>query len=342
MQSWVNKLWYEGHGLRFVLWPLSVLFAGITALRRLLYASGVLKQHTLPVPVIIVGNITVGGSGKTPTVIYLIELLRQQGYKPGVISRGYGVNIKGVRSVRYGDNASQVGDEPAMIVARTGVPMVVGSKRIEAAKQLLSDFDVDIIISDDGLQHYALARDIELIILDGERRLGNGMLLPAGPLREGRWRTSSVDHVIVNGGTAIGTEQQMTLMASQWHLVAANSHKVSKTHAEVKSAAQPMQEQPVVAMAGIGNPNRFFDTLSNLGFTLDKTQAFDDHSAYTEADLSTLAGKRPLLMTEKDAVKCRDFAKDNWWYLAVDAKLSPSFDQQLMASVKQSVIEKKR
>lgn len=332
MQSWVNKLWYDGHILRFVLWPLSLLFAAITWFRRQLYTVGVKPQAVLPVPVIIVGNITVGGSGKTPTVIYLIELLRQHGYKPGVISRGYGVQIDGVRSVYPSDNANQVGDEPAMIVARTQVPMVVGAKRIDAARQLLNDFDVDIIISDDGLQHYALGRDIELVILDGERRLGNGMLLPAGPLREGQWRTSTVEHVIVNGGEARSGEQQMLLQPTLWHSV---NGKQSLVNA-------PQPEQDVVAMAGIGNPSRFFDTLADMGYSLDRVQAFDDHSAYSEATLTALAAERPLLMTEKDAVKCREFAKDNWWYLAVDAKLSPSFDQQLLARVKQVVEEKQR
>ncbi|MEZ9198784.1 tetraacyldisaccharide 4'-kinase [Shewanella sp. 10N.286.54.B9] len=331
MQSWVNKLWYDGHILRFALWPLSLLFAAITWFRRQLYVVGLKPQATFAVPVIIVGNITVGGSGKTPTVIYLIELLRQHGYKPGVISRGYGVQIDGVRSVYPSDNANQVGDEPAMIVARTNVPMVVGAKRIDAAQQLLHDFDVDIIISDDGLQHYALGRDIELIILDGERRLGNGMLLPAGPLREGHWRTADVDHVIVNGGVARSHELQMQLQPTQWHSV---NGKQSPNMA-------PQPEQNVVAMAGIGNPSRFFDTLVDMGYSLDRVQAYDDHSAYSESTLTALTAGSPLLMTEKDAVKCREFAKDNWWYLAVDAKLPPSFDQQILTRVKQ-VVEKKQ
>ncbi|MCL1049196.1 tetraacyldisaccharide 4'-kinase [Shewanella abyssi] len=332
MQSWINKLWYQDHPLRFFLWPLSVLFGVITCLRRTLFALGIAKQTALPVPVIIVGNITVGGSGKTPTVIYLIELLRKHGYHPGVISRGYGVDIDGVRAVLPGDTAAKVGDEPAMLVARTAVPMVVGAKRIAAANELLKRFNVDVIISDDGLQHYALGRDIELIILDGERRLGNGMLLPAGPLREGKWRMANVDHVIINGGAAQAAEQQMQLQPMQWLPVSANAAE----------HAAPTPEQAVVAIAGIGNPTRFFDTLSGLGFQLDKVHAFDDHSAYSEAELTALAGERPLLMTEKDAVKCREFAKDNWWYLAVDAKLPPSFDQQLLARIKQLAIEKQR
>ncbi|WP_299805988.1 tetraacyldisaccharide 4'-kinase [uncultured Shewanella sp.] len=330
MQSWVNKLWYQGHPLRFALWPLSILFGAITWLRRQLFTLGIKKATKLPVPVIIVGNITVGGSGKTPTVIYLIELLRTHGFKPGVISRGYGVEIEGVRVVLPEDAPSSVGDEPAMIVSRTGVPMVVGAKRVDAANKLLTEFDVDIIISDDGLQHYQLARDIELIILDGERRLGNGMLLPAGPLREASWRLKSVDQVIVNGGEAKSAEQQMQLEPTKWL-------PVSPVH---KGSLPPSHSQPLVAMAGIGNPQRFFDTLTEQGYQIELTQAFDDHSTYSDSTLNELANGRLLVMTEKDAVKCRDFAKDNWWYLAVDAKLSASFDQQLLAKIDRLVADK--
>ncbi|GIU29350.1 tetraacyldisaccharide 4'-kinase [Shewanella schlegeliana] len=330
MQSWVNKLWYQSHPLRFALWPLALLFSAITSFRRQLFRLGIKKAVKLPVPVIIVGNITVGGSGKTPTVIYLIELLRKHGLKPGVISRGYGVEIDGVRAVLPADTADTVGDEPAMIVSRTQVPMVVGAKRVDAANKLLADFDVDIIISDDGLQHYQLARDIELVILDGERRFGNGMLLPAGPLREGPWRLQSVDHVIVNGGSALQGEVPMTLHPSAW-LPVSTHHDASKT---------PSKDAPLVAMAGIGNPQRFFDTLSAQGYQLEQTQTFDDHSVYCESVLNELANGRILAMTEKDAVKCRDFAKDNWWYLAVDAKLSASFDQQLLAKIDRLVADK--
>ncbi|GIU08036.1 MULTISPECIES: tetraacyldisaccharide 4'-kinase [unclassified Shewanella] len=330
MQAWVNKLWYQGHPLRFALWPLSLLFAVITGCRRQLFRLGLKKAIKFPVPVIIVGNITVGGSGKTPTVIYLIELLRKHGFNPGVISRGYGVEIDGVRAVLPEDTPSSVGDEPAMIVSRTGVPMVVGAKRVDAANLLLEKFDVDIIISDDGLQHYQLGRDIELIILDGERRLGNGMLLPSGPLREGAWRLQTVDHIIVNGGDAQSGEQQMLLEPTKWL-------PVSSKHDE---SLPPTLSQPLVAMAGIGNPQRFFDTLQAQGYCVEHAQAFDDHSTYSETALNQLANGRLLVMTEKDAVKCRDFAKDNWWYLAVDAKLSPSFDKQLLAKIDRLVADK--
>ncbi len=336
MQEFVNRLWYpkgfldsQSKGLflllkllQLLLWPLSLLFAVVTALRRRLFKIGIKKQSTLPVPVIVVGNITVGGSGKTPTVIYLVELLRQHGYKPGVISRGYGVNFEGVKSVLPSMAARDVGDEPAMIVGRTGVPMVIGRNRIAAGEHLLTHFNVDVIISDDGLQHYALGRDIELLVLDGERRFGNGALLPAGPLREGLWRVKQVDAVVVNGGDSIEGEHPMSLVQSALKPVADSNEQA------------PALSDAMVAIAGIGNPSRFFNSLTDAGFNLNRVKAFDDHQAYCEDELMELSGGLPIIMTEKDAVKCRGFAKQNWWYLPVDAKLSSNFDRLILDKLK--------
>jgi len=336
MQAFVNRLWYpkgfldtQSKGLflllkliQLLLWPLSLLFAGGTALRRGLFKLGIKKQSRLPVPVIVVGNITVGGSGKTPTVIYLVELLRAHGYKPGVISRGYGVTFEGVKSVLPSMAAGEVGDEPAMIVGRTGVPMVIGRNRIDAGEHLLTHFNVDIIISDDGLQHYALGRDIELLILDGQRRFGNGSLLPAGPLREGLWRAKQVDAVVVNGGQSIEGEFPMSLVQSALKPVSHSNEQ------------PPGLNDAVVAIAGIGNPQRFFTSLVDAGFNLNRVKAFEDHQAYCEDELTELCGEHPIIMTEKDAVKCRDFAKQNWWYLPVDAKLSSNFDRLILDKLK--------
>lgn len=333
MQVLVNRIWYQGHPLHWLLLPFSWLFALITAIRRGLFRLGLKSQTRLPVPVIVVGNITVGGSGKTPTVIYLIELLRKHGFNPGVISRGYGADIQGVRVVTPTCRAVDVGDEPAMIVARTGVPMVVGAKRVDTAKALLAQFAVDVIICDDGLQHYALARDIELVVIDGKRGLGNRHLLPAGPLREGAWRLKDVDFVLVNGGESESGQYSMQLEASA----------VLPVNPKVTATFDP--SQAVVAMAGIGYPPRFFETLAQQGVQMALTQGFDDHQAYDKQQLCDLAKALPLMMTEKDAVKCRDFAHENWWYLAVDAKLSPQFDEQLLsrlhsvAAVKQAANE---
>lgn len=329
MQDFVNKLWYPKFGthlgftvLKWLLSPLSLLFWLITYIRRMLFTFGLKEVVSLPVPVIVVGNITVGGSGKTPTVIYLIELLRQQGFKPGVVSRGYGIKFEGVKLVEPLMGATLVGDEPAMIVARTQVPMVIGRDRVSAAQALIQAYDVDIIISDDGLQHYRLSRDLELLILDGERRFGNQLLLPAGPLRELTARQQHVDFIIVNGEAHEG-EFQMRLEPTQFVPVSPSS----------KQVFDPLK--PAVAIAGIGNPERFFTTLRHANVQLIKTKAFEDHQAFSVKALMEVADIAPLLMTEKDAVKCRDFAKENWWYLAVDAKLTDNFDQLFIYKIHQ-------
>ncbi|RYV01821.1 tetraacyldisaccharide 4'-kinase [Shewanella sp. OPT22] len=316
MQGFVNKIWYQGHWLQWVLLPLSWLFGLITVIRVSLFKLGLKKQTQLPVPVIIVGNITAGGSGKTPMVIYLIELLRSHGYKPGVISRGYGSNAVGEVSVTNTHSASDVGDEPAMIYQRTKVPFVVGAQRSKAAHQLLNDFDVDIIISDDGLQHYALGRDIEIAIVDGVRGLGNNRLIPAGPLREPKKRLSSVDFVVVNGGSSKVHEFSMQLKPSK--------------PISLCDQSQELCRNDVVAFAGIGNPQRFFDTLIQQGFELEETVEFEDHQKYTQIQISSISDSLPIIMTEKDAIKCKSFAQPNWWYLPVDAKLPSNFDKELL------------
>ncbi|MCG9696940.1 tetraacyldisaccharide 4'-kinase [Shewanella sp. Isolate11] len=332
MQSFINRLWYGKPSLlnvitALLLLPLSLLFYLLSSCRRLSFRLGFSKAYRLSVPVIVVGNITVGGSGKTPTVIYLIELLRRQGYRPGVISRGYGVDFIGTRLVKIGMSPNEVGDEPAMIVGRTHVPMVIGRDRVAAAQQLLAEAEVDIIISDDGLQHYRLHRDVELLILDGERRFGNGFLLPAGPLREGVWRQKQVDFTIVNGEHCLEREFAMQLLPSAFKPV------VSDNLDEFRL------ESDAVALAGIGNPQRFFDTLSQQGIRVSQHYSFDDHQAFSLNDIESVAADKQVLMTEKDAVKCREFATQNWWYLPVDAKIDARFDQQLLALLQQKKIE---
>ena len=327
MQGLVNKIWYESHPSKWLLLPFSWLFWFVSSLRRWAFKFGFKHAEVIDVPVVIVGNITAGGSGKTPTVIYLINLLRAQGFNPGVISRGYGVSIDGVKTVMAADKAADVGDEPAMIVARSQVPMVVGAKRIDAAKQLLAEYNVDIIISDDGLQHYPLARDIEINIVDGHRRYGNQCLIPAGPLREGLWRLKTIDWVLNNGGNVQHNEVAMSLVACA----------LKPVNPSLNIQWQP---QKAIAMAGIGNPKRFFDSLMAQGYLLIATKAFDDHQAFDESELKRLSQQYPLIMTEKDAVKCRDFAQDNWWYLPVNAKLNTEFDTAFLNRLNQVIKDK--
>ncbi|WP_394202215.1 tetraacyldisaccharide 4'-kinase [Shewanella waksmanii] len=334
MQAFVNQLWYgKRTPLMWLLWslllPLSAVFALVTTVRRSLFSLGIKKATQIDVPVIIVGNITVGGSGKSPTVIYLIELLRQHGLRPGVVSRGYGVKFDGVRHVSRESTAKQVGDEPLMIVSRTEVPMVIGASRVDAAQALVANHDVDIIISDDGLQHYHLARDIELILIDGQRQLGNRCLLPAGPLREGAWRLHQVDFVINNGGVN-GLGETMELVIDSLKPVAAKN-----------TGAAPAKDANWCAIAAIGNPQRFFNTLKNNGFNLVACHGFDDHMMLSAEDIEAISADGAVVMTEKDAVKCREFAKDNWWYLPVNAKLSTEFEINLMAKVHRQIEQKK-
>jgi tetraacyldisaccharide 4'-kinase len=333
MQGWINKIWYGKHPFALLLLPLSALFYLVSSLRRHYLTWRLIASQPLNVPVIIVGNITVGGSGKTPMVIYLIELLRRHGYRPGVISRGYGAKISGVKLVNMTDTPATVGDEPAMILARTQVPMVVGADRINAARLLLQQ-GVDVIISDDGLQHYKLPRDIELVIIDGARRFGNAHLLPAGPLREGLWRLQSIDWLINNGG-ALQTgdvEAGETLM----RLLPQKMRPVDNSDREFDA------NQVAVAIAGIGNPQRFFDSLTAQGITLSQTLAFDDHQAFIPQDLIDISSEQPLIMTEKDAIKCRSFAQGNWWYLPVDAQLSDEFNHALLARLEKLVLQKQQ
>ncbi len=321
MQEFVNKVWYQGHWLHWFLLPFSWLFGLVSFTRCCLFRLGLKTQTKLPVPVIVVGNITAGGSGKTPMVIYLVELLRAQGFKPGVISRGYGSKVNGVLSVKDNHSANDVGDEPAMIFKRTQVPFVVGSKRVKAAEKLLEDHDVDVIISDDGLQHYALARDIEIVIVDGVRRFGNNKLIPAGPLRETEKRLDSIDFTVVNGGKVKGDELLMEL--------------IPDLPVSLVSSLDKLHDKTVAACAGIGNPQRFFDTLTKQGFVLEKQVKFEDHQKYSLSKIASVSDSLPILMTEKDAIKCKEFAQDNWWYLPVDARLSNEFDQQLLIKLKQ-------
>lgn len=329
MQKFVHRLWFnKHHPLSWALLPLSWVFAAIALVRRWLYRYKLKKVYQASVPVIVVGNITAGGNGKTPMVLYLIELLKRHGINVGVVSRGYGADIK--QAIVVGDihDTSNVGDEPAMIYQRTSVPMVVSPNRVDAVKTLLSQFDVDVVICDDGLQHYALARDIELVIIDGTRRFGNSRLLPAGPLREGIWRLNQADMLVVNGASQDKNEYSMQLKC-------ANLVPLVKP-----TTAIPKKGDSIIAMAAIGNPGRFFDSLREQGYILSKTHEFADHHHYVKSDFADFAPELPVIMTEKDAIKCMGFAQGSWWYLKVDAVLDKEFDEVLLDKLAQAKLKK--
>jgi len=319
----IERIWSGRSPLWLLLLPFSWLYGLISNGIRLSYQLGWRKVWRASVPVVVVGNLTAGGNGKTPVVIWLVEALQRQGLRVGVVSRGYGGKAE-----RYpllldaATTTAQAGDEPVLIYQRTQAPVAVSPVRREAVQALQSGGNIDVIVTDDGLQHYALARDFEIVVVDGERRFGNGWWLPAGPMRERAGRLNSVDAVIVNGGSASGNEIAMQLQPG-----AAINLKTGQ--------AQPLSAfDQVVAMAGIGHPPRFFNTLAQQGVVPIRQLAFADHQAYSEAELRALTtGSQALIMTEKDAVKCRQFAQDNWWYLPVDAQLSAAPAAELINKI---------
>jgi tetraacyldisaccharide 4'-kinase len=319
----IERIWSGSSLLYLLLLPLSWLYGLVSGLIRLSYRCGLRKSWRAPVPVVVVGNLTAGGNGKTPTVIWLVEQLQQRGYRVGVVSRGYGGKAASYPLVLDEHTTTQqAGDEPVLIYQRTGAPVAISPKRAEAVQALLHQQKLDVVITDDGLQHYALQRDFELVVIDGVRRFGNGWWLPAGPMRERASRLNSVNARIANGGVAQAGEIAMRLQAREAVNIASG-------------ARRPASELPhVVAMAGIGHPPRFFATLEKLGVDVEKEVAFADHQEYQQAQLAALASsEQTLLMTEKDAVKCRIFAQPNWWYLPVDAVLPPDQAESLLQSI---------
>lgn len=316
----IARIWSGESPLWRLLLPLSWLYGLVSGAIRLMYRLGLKGAWRAPVPVVVVGNLTAGGNGKTPVVIWLVEQLQKRGIRPGVVSRGYGGKATHYPLLLTADTTTaEAGDEPVLIYQRTGVPVAVSPVRSDAVQALLAGHAVDIIITDDGLQHYALARDKEIVVIDGVRRFGNGWWLPAGPMRERASRLQSVDAVIVNGGLAKPGEIPMHLQPGM---------AVNLLTGERKAVEQL---PALVAMAGIGHPPRFFATLEQCGARLEKRVPLADHQALVEGQVDTLTvSGQSLIMTEKDAVKCRAFAKENWWYLPVDAELSGEQPEHLL------------
>ena len=319
----IARIWSGESPVWRLLLPLSWLYGLVSGLIRLSYRLGLKKAWRAPVPVAVVGNLTAGGNGKTPVVIWLVEQLQQRGIRVGVVSRGYGGKAASYPLLLSNDTSTaEAGDEPVLIFQRTGAPVAVSPARREAVQALLHAHDLQLIITDDGLQHYKLARDKEIVVIDGERRFGNGWWLPAGPMRERASRLRSVDAIIVNGGVAQAGEIPMQLRPG----LAVNLR--SGERRDVASFDN------VVAMAGIGHPPRFFATLESCGVLPVKTVALADHQALTQTGVSALVNpQQTLLMTEKDAVKCRGFAEANWWYLPVDAIMTDERAQQLLTEL---------
>jgi tetraacyldisaccharide 4'-kinase len=319
MANWLQNQWERYTFWHLILLPISWIFAFLSSTRKLLYKLGYIKSYRLNVPVVVVGNINVGGTGKTPLVIWLAEQLKLAGYTPGVISRGYGGSSKRVMQVLDSSRPDEVGDEPVLIARRSGCPVFVGSNRVSAGYALLNAYpNCNIIISDDGLQHYRLQRDVEIIVFDGAKGFGNGALLPAGPLREPQARLKLVDALVSNGqvknsGNLAGQEYSvMQLQATQFYNLVDECLKLD---------ADAFANKKTVAVAGIGNPERFFEELRRKGLDFESFH-YSDHYAFRSEDFEKISADI-ILMTEKDAVKCKAFAKPNFWVLPVYAMMSP-------------------
>ncbi|HEX7966015.1 MAG TPA: tetraacyldisaccharide 4'-kinase [Gammaproteobacteria bacterium] len=324
MSAWLLRRWYSPHPAWFLI-PFSWLFWLLSALRRGAYALGILPVARLPVPVIVAGNISVGGTGKTPFVIWLAQELKQRGFRPGIVTRGYGANLSHARLVTADAGAHEAGDETLLLARHGGVPVAAGRDRVAAARLLAEEQGVDAIISDDGLQHYRLPRRYEIVLLDGSRGLGNGWLLPAGPLRERAARLQGVQQVVIKqvpgGSFAWPGALSMRLKADT---------AVSLQGGERKPLSASAG-QSVHAVAGIGNPEQFFATLRAAGLTVDG-RALPDHAQPLPADLE-FGDKLPVFMTEKDAVKCAGMTLPRHWYLEAAAEFDAAEAVRLLDDI---------
>lgn len=328
-ETWLTNQWTMFGACHLVLKPLSWIYGAIIAIRVWLFKIGFLRKHVLRVPVVVVGNVTVGGTGKTPLVIYIVEQFKKLGLKPGVISRGYAGTAKGVVGVGSESDPIVVGDEPLLIAKRTNVPVYIGADRVAAGKHLLEQHaDCDVIISDDGMQHYQLHRDAEIAVIDGTKVFGNGALIPAGPLREPLTRLSSVDIMVVNG-----LWQGMFRLEDVSKTREFNMRLISERFYNLISPQQTTDGslfvgQSIAAITGIGNPKRFFNQIEAFGFDFIKAER-PDHHAFSPHDFDDLDADI-ILMTEKDAVKCTAIAKPNFWVLPISADIDVEFIQLIL------------
>jgi len=320
--SFVVDSWYKKSLWLYLLYPFSFIFSYLTSRRRRKYIKNKKISYKSDIPIVVVGNLTIGGTGKTPLVKYIANELADRGYKPGIVSRGYGGKFKETLHVTSETSVKETGDE-AQILAKLNLPFYIDKNRVRAVKKLIKDHDCDVIISDDGLQHYKMGRHVEIAVIDGKRRFGNNLTFPAGPLREPKNRLSSVDFIVNNSGPTEEGEYLMNISPSKFvHLKSGKSYSVDKW---------PMHNQ-IHAVAGLGNPGRFFDLLDKLGFDSIR-HPFPDHHNFSSSDIFYL-DHLPIVMTEKDASKCKDFDNNKIWYLTIDADVTNKFIDKLDKKIK--------
>jgi tetraacyldisaccharide 4'-kinase len=325
---WLERHWQRITAVSLVLYPISLVFRAVVAIRRAAYRRRWLQHGSVSVPVVVIGNVTVGGTGKTPLVLWLAAWLRRHGMQPGIISRGYRASVTSPHPVTPDADPARVGDEPVLLAQRSRCPVWIGQDRVATARALLkAHLTVDVLISDDGLQHYRLGRNIEIAVVDGMRGLGNGFMLPAGPLREPASRLASVDAVVVNG-------------ISDAHATHPGAFKMQLDGREFRNLLNPawvvgpdyFHRKRVWAVAGIGHPPRFFSHLHTLGLEFEALE-FADHHAYVASDLA-LPHAEAIVMTEKDAVKCAAFASEIHWVLPVTAVPDPELGELVLHMLK--------
>ena len=331
--SFLERAWHDRAGWLILLWPVSVLFQALTAIRRAAQQS---KQRPayLTAPLIVIGNISLGGTGKTPLLITLSQELQKQGFKPGIISRGYGGDAPSYPfAVNIDSDVSQSGDEAFLIAEKTGCPVYVDPDRSAALQALLLHEDVDVVLSDDGLQHYNLYRDLEIVVVDGQRLFSNGFCLPAGPLRESMNRLKEAQHIVVNGEPA----REILQLAGAIKMQLEPRSLVNMVSGEKRPfAGAPFNMgSRLQAVSALGNPQRFYALLERLPYQVEMF-SFPDHHRFTADDFEQegIDMHQPVVMTEKDAVKCRQFAKNNFWYLSVEVNLESQFFERLTEDIR--------
>ncbi|MBA2655166.1 MAG: tetraacyldisaccharide 4'-kinase [Gammaproteobacteria bacterium] len=311
----IVKFWYSKNPFLFLLLPFSYFYQFCFWVHKLSYILGFKKRYSSPVPLIVVGNLTVGGTGKTPFTIALAKLLSEKGYTPGVVSRGYKGKIKKhPQIVTAQSDPAVVGDEAVLIFNKTNYPVVVAPQRAAAIKLLLANYNCDVIISDDGLQHHAINKDIEIVIVDGERKFGNGWCLPAGPLREPLRKLSKVDFIVYNDNSNVHRYSMSLLPQKVYNLV----------NPTLQKSLSQLPKTPFHVVAAIGHPERFFNTFRNLGYS-PTLHSFADHHKFIDKDFDFCDVSEMVIMTEKDAVKCSYLKRSNFWVLPVASEISAHF-----------------